>query len=323
MLGSKKLARQTYRDDNQPGMLLDRVPRAILAVTTLTSASSAALKRAAIWARGFNVKLYVQYVMEPQLRSHRLFPQRHLTQIFEHSLTTEVLQERIQRWVVQLGEPPLPLEQILVSEGNLSEQIAAASQTTDVDFIVLGLPQVGDPGHRNELTPHTVRQIVRMSERPVLVARSAAPAIHILAATDLSDPAYPVLHYATRLANRVGANLTFLHPFDSAKDSLLALPFGGMLPSWPPATVSLRASAAWSQLFRLALHFGAETATVVTEPGDASSKILAEASTRHVDMIVIGAHKKGMLPGWLQASLEVEVMKQAAASVMVVPLDHN
>lgn len=320
MFGSKNLARQAHRDEDWPDMLLDRVPRAILAVTTLTSASSAALKRAATWARGFNAKLYVLYVMEPQLRSHMLFPQRPLAQSFEHNLTTEVLQEQIRRWVVQLGEPPLPLEQILVLEGNTSEQIAAASQAADVDFIVLGFGQVGDPGHGNELMPYNVRQIVRMSQRPVLVARSAALATHILAATDLSDPAYPALHYATRLANRVGANLTFLHSFDS-KVSLLALPLSGLFPRWPPATVSWSASAAWTQLFRLALHFGAETATVVTEAGDTTSKILVEASNRHVDMIVVGTHKKGILSGWLQSSVAVEVVKQAAVSVMVVPLD--
>lgn len=153
------------------------------------------------------------------------------------------------------------------------------------------------------------------------MARSAAPATHILAATDSSDPAYPALHYATRLANRVGASLTFLHRFDSAKASLLALPFSGMLPSWPPATISWSTSAAWSQLFRLALHFGAETATLVTEAGDTASKILVEASARRADMIVIGAHKKGILAGWLQDSIEVEVVKQAAVSVMVVTLD--
>ncbi len=99
MFTSKNLAKQTQRDENWSGRLLDRVPRAILAVTTLTSASTAALKRAAIWARGFNAKLYVLYVMGPQLRSHLLFPQRHLTQIFEHSLSTEVLQEPVsQPW---------------------------------------------------------------------------------------------------------------------------------------------------------------------------------------------------------------------------------
>lgn len=320
MFGSKNLTRQTQRDEPWSRLLLDRAPRAVLAVTTLTSASNAALKRAATWARGFHAKLYVLYVMEPQLAKHNLFPQRHLTQILEKNLTTEVLQERVQRWLKRLDEHVLPREQILIAEGNLSKQIADASLTADVDFIVLGLPPPGDPGYRDELTPRNIRKLVCMSQRPVLVAHSSAPATYILAATDFTDPAYPALHYATRLANRVGANLSFFHHFDPAKVSLLAPPLIGMIPSWPPATVCWNASAAWSQLFRLATHFGAETATVVTEFGSSTSKILSEAAARRADLIVLGAHKKGLLPHWLHRSVEVEVLAQAAVSVMVVPL---
>ena len=321
MFGSQLLARQTDRGENWHGMLQDRVPRAVLVITTLTSASGPVLKRAATWARGFNAKLYVLYAMKPELRSPMLLPQRHLEQVCEHNLTTELLQERVQRWVQQLDEPSLPSEQVLIAEGNFNEQIASAALAADVDFIVLGLPRIGDPGYGDELATLNIRKIVRMSQRPVLVARSSAPATHILAVTDLTDPAYPALHYATKLANRVGANLTFLHHFDSAKVSLLALPFGGMLHSWPPGTVCWSAGAARTQMFRLATHFGAETATVVTEVGNTTSKILSEATARHADMIVVGAHKKGMFPHCLHQSVEVEILEKAAASVMVVPLE--
>lgn len=322
MFDSTKLAMSNRRAVNCQGVLLDRLPRAVLVVTTLTSASNAPLKRAATWARGFNAKLYVLYVVAPQLRSQRLSPQQHPAEVSEHHQSAEVLQERVQQWVKQLDEPWLPLDQVLIADGNASDQIAAASLAADVDFIVLSLPLAGALGHRDVLNPRNISQIVRMSQRPVLVARSQSLATHILAVTDLVDPAHPALHYATRLADRVGANLTFLHQVDASHDSLLAPPISGMLPSWPPEAVCWSDSAAWNQMLRLAAHFGAEVATILTQEGDGIRRILSEATDRHADLIVVGAHEK-RTPLWLHQSVEIELLKQTAASVLVVPRELN
>lgn len=322
MFGSKKRPGPNVWAEACQDALLDRLPRAVLVVTSLTGDSNAPLKRAATWARGFNAKLYVLYVAASQLRRHRYLPQRHPVEVLEPHETAEVLQEQVQRWVKQLDEPWLPMDQVLIADGDASDQIAAASLAADVDFIVLSLPLANELGPGGVLTPCHISQIVRKSQRPVLVARSQSVATHVLAVTDYIDPACPALHYATRLADRVGANLTFLHQVDATHDALLALPASGQLPSWPPEAACWSASADWNQMLSLAAHFGAEVATIPTKQGDTVSKIVCEATVRHADLIVVSVHAKRTQLTLPQA-VEVELLKQTAASVLVVPRELN
>lgn len=100
-----------------------RPPTAVLAVTTLTSVSLAALQPAVSWAEAFNAKLYVLYLMGVRRRSHMLFPQCHLAEVLEQHLAIEVLQQKVQHWVKNMTGQWLPPEQILVAEGNVSDQI--------------------------------------------------------------------------------------------------------------------------------------------------------------------------------------------------------
>lgn len=322
MFGGKKLAVHAVRAESDHGDLLARLPRAVLVVTSLTGASNAPLKRAATWARGFNAKLYVLYVPASSLCSHRFFPQPHPAEILGPPQTAELLQQQVQQWVKQLDEPWLPMDQVLIGDGDASDQIAAAALAADVDFIVLSLPLAGELGRSGVLSPCHISPIVRRTQRPVLVARSQSLATHILAVTEQIDPAWPALHYATRLADRVGANLTFLHQVDAAHDAALDLPVSAMLPGWPPEAARWSASVRWNQMLSLAAHFGAEIATIPTQPGDTVNQILSAAAVRQVDLIVLGAHAKRS-PRWLHPSVEVELLQQTAASVLIVPRELN
>lgn len=323
MSGRTNYAVQISHGDGGQKVSQGRHPAAVLVVTTLTSASLAALEPAAAWAQVFNAKLYVLYSLGLKRRSHMLFPQRHLAEVFEHHLTIEVLQEKVQQWVKNMTGQWLPPEQILVAEGNVSDQIVAAAIKIDADLIVMGLPRAGEPGPRGGLTGRQISRIVSRSRRPVLVARSNAAATQVMAATDFTDPAYPALRYARSLADRVGAELTFLHHVCPSYASFTALAFAAPFPIWPPDVICLRTHDARARIARLAAHFGAGIETVVTEGDDTASQILAEAAVRHVDMIVVGAHETGILQRWLHRQVGVEIIEQATASVLIVPIELN
>lgn len=323
MSSRTNLAVSTSTSDGRYEASKGRPSAAVLAVTTLTSVSLAALQPAASWAEAFNAKLYVLYLMGVRRRSHMLFPQRHLAEVFEHHLAIEVLQETVQKWVKNLTGQWLPPEQILVVEGNASCQIVAAAIKIDAGLIVMGLPRVGEPGPSDCLTGREISRLVSRSHKPVLVARSNAAATQVLAATDFTDPSYPALRYASSLADRVGADLTFLHHVYPSYASFTALSFAAPIPIWPTDVICLRTHDARARIDRLAAQFGEGIETVVTEGDDTASRILAEAAARHADMIVVGAHETGVLQRLLYHPVGVEVIEQATASVLVVPAELN
>ena len=294
---------------------------AVLVVTTLTGASIAALQPAAAWAQLFGDKLYVLYLMGHNRRSNMLFPQRHLAEVFEHHLAIEVLQNKAQQWVKNMTGQWLPIEQILVAEGSASEQVMAAAMKIDAELIVMGLPRAGESGPRDGLTGRQISRIVSRSHKPVLVARTNAAATQVLAATDFTDPAFPALRYARSIADRVGAELTFLHHVYPSYASFTALPFAAPFPRWPRDVICLKTHDARQRINRLAAHFGGGIETVVTEGDGTASQILAEAAVRHADIIVVGAHDTGVLQRWLHRQVGVDIIEQATASVLVVPID--
>lgn len=195
---------------------------------------------------------------------------------------------------------------------------------------------VGARGHgsiERFLLGSVSRAVVHGAHLPVLVVRHAPP-------TD-RGPRVLACHHAAS-ASAVSGTLGKLHwPADTAGDvigvteSLLA----GPLPAWlekrvrDPDTAAI--AQAWQQEHDTEVaamggkldEFQATLPTVfrgrkpILVEGNPGEQILARAKADATDLIVVGRTPSDMLSRWLLGSTSEAVLTQAAASVLVVPVE--
>lgn len=136
---------------------------------------------------------------------------------------------------------------------------------------------------------------------------------HLLCAVDLADDAPRIAARAKDLAIRFGATLTLLHvveyiPVDPAGEALLP----------PPLEVERDLVAgATKRLAALGEECGVAADRQLVVVGNIRAEIVATASTRGCDLVVLGARGRHGL-GVLLASTEKSVLVHAPCDVLAV-----
>jgi nucleotide-binding universal stress UspA family protein len=85
-------------------------------------------------------------------------------------------------------------------------------------------------------------------------------------------------------------------------------------PNWPPPIEELRAALAAD-----CATAGVTDAELIAESGDPAHRICQAADEHDVDLIVVGAHHKGVLRRLVDPSVSLEVVHEAHRPVLVVP----
>jgi nucleotide-binding universal stress UspA family protein len=85
-------------------------------------------------------------------------------------------------------------------------------------------------------------------------------------------------------------------------------------PNWPPPVEELRAALAAD-----CETAGMPAVELIAESGDPAHRICTAADEHDVDVIVVGAHHKGVLRRLVDPSVSSEVVHEAHRPVLVVP----
>jgi nucleotide-binding universal stress UspA family protein len=140
---------------------------------------------------------------------------------------------------------------------------------------------------------------------------------HLLVPTDFSKGASVAVAYAAQLARYLQADLTLCHIYH-----LSAIPGINAPPAHYMAEVEADVKAeAMAQLANLAADHEQPGLTIHLEarPGVAAETILALATERPTDLIVMGTKGKTRLETWVFGSVVSEVMERAPCPLLAVP----
>jgi len=206
-----------------------------------------------------------------------------------------------------------------VVEEDLPEEIAHAVIALDAALVMLPRQRVLG-GAPQSYVERLAIALVRRTARPCMVVASPQPSGAILAATDLSDPLFPVVRYAKAIAAQPETPVTLLHNMDAPPlGQLLA---GSVRPSTLLAMTSAEglAQQIHDKLKYVAASLDLRADTLVTSETETAASILAAAEQCQADLIVTGTHRdcpSRLVP---RCSIAEAIIRRAACSVLVVPL---
>ncbi|HEX4473718.1 MAG TPA: universal stress protein [Polyangiaceae bacterium] len=193
------------------------------------------------------------------------------------------------RWcgkVLGEGTPSYP---VVVSHREIATAIVETAQRLGASLIVV-------PHTRNGAL---IRRIVRKTGIPLLIARRTRGNFTVVAATDLSDPEYPVLRAGLRIARGVVAPTVFVY---NAAPNLAGEP---------------------APLEGVARELGASGANVVVRWPSAVDAIREVVAQREADLVVVGTHLRRRKDSTRHSSVAARIVDHAVTSVLVVPVSSD
>jgi nucleotide-binding universal stress UspA family protein len=210
--------------------------------------------------------------------------------------------------VARLRETP---HEVLFDHGAASARLLAAADKCTIDLIVIGTH--GWRGIRKFLRGSTAEEIACLATKPVLTVGPNVSAQvdfrRVLYATDLQPTAAPALPYAISFAQKYSAELLVLHVND-----------------WNSGETPVDAVPRTSEFLREHLSSAGivEKPQVLVDYGPRAERILEHATTRHVDLIVMGLHHRdavrARIAAHLPGSTSYDVISEAHCPVLTVPL---
>jgi nucleotide-binding universal stress UspA family protein len=283
----------------------------VLVATDLTPASDEALRQGDALARALGGPLHMCHVVPDLLTVRMLFPQdQRGDDAFVRELEHHAV-DLVQASIAKHTARPRAEVRTGIESGSPHSGILRRAETMAAGVIVVG------PGHVAE-------RVVRHAPCPVLVARPS-PRGAVLAATDFSDFALPVMTAGAAEAARRDVALVVLHSIDLAPVS--AMTAGGAYPMTPPigAYEDLRVRLRAETLDRLRRGLdsvGAKAETIVADdaPGDA---IVAAARTLPAELVVVGTIGRTGLSRLALGSVAKAVVRSAPCSVLVMRLHRS
>lgn len=245
----------------------------------------------------------VHVVTNPHAFSWMLFPHRHADAISDQIVRDLELIGTTAAWCDQILPEPLG-DRYVVRRGKLADELAAEVERGPTRMVVIAAGSI-EARHACELAnDHQI---------PVLLARPRKLNSVVVAATDLRDERYPVLHEASEVAPAMAARLVCVHnrpPRLPGVDPMTAM--------FLPAS-DLRDDG--DRGLESAADAVAEGAEVLTtneaRPVDA---ILDVARAQDADLIVVGAAPHSSIYRWLTGSTAAAVARRARRSVLLAPL---
>lgn len=217
-----------------------------------------------------------------------------------------------------LGEldPLMPID-LRIELGAPAEQILRVAQEIDAQLIV-----VGTLGHGRVMSAFlgsTANQLVRWSERPVMVVPPKAKSIsfdHILAPVEMSAVSHHSLLSAAKLARGFGGKVTLLHA--------IGLPvIMGSEPSFAHTLVPENIEALIAQhtenLERIVdkLHLRELTEEICVVTMDAAQAIEKIAAEHKIDLICMGSHGRRGVMRFLLGNTAERVLRRVPCPVII------
>lgn len=288
----------------------------ILAAMDLEKGSDELLRQADALARSYKVKLCVCHVLPEIFAVQPLFPQLHLGDALKlydlEAAVRDALLKRIR--TVTAREPPQI--EIEIEQGTVHAGILRAADNIGAGAVVVG----GKVDHRGmHILGGSAEHVVRYANCPVLVARHS-PAGKVLAATDFSDFALPVVEAGAAEARHRKADLVIIHAID-----LLAMmsPVYGDIYGYivPQTNLSDQMTKIWRQRLDECVHcFEAKGGGLLRE-GPAVPAILSAAAELPAQLLVMGTHGRTGLNRLIAlGSVAEAVVRAAPCSVLIVRL---
>ena len=206
--------------------------------------------------------------------------------------------------------PAQLVERLDVRLGRAAVALRAAGDQVDAPYIVLGGKHHTTMGRT--LVGSTARDLVRMTDRPVLVlGEGDRPIRRVLAAIDLSAASRPAVSAARRLARVLDAELRVMTAVEPVRVPL-TIPF-----AIDEAEVGRRAAAAFERIQRAIA--GTPPGEWVLRRGAAEDAIATEAAEWGADLVVVGSHGKGWVDRILIGSTTERLLAALPAGLLVVP----
>jgi nucleotide-binding universal stress UspA family protein len=287
----------------------------ILAAMDLDKGSEEVLRQADALARSYHVKLSVCHVLPEIFAVRPLYPQLHLDDALKLSeLEAGVRDALLKRIRTGTAREPHQIE-IEIEQGTVHAGILRAAEKIGAGAVVVG----GKVDHTGmHILGSAAEHIVRYANCPVLVARHS-PAGKILAATDFSDSALPVIEAGAAEARHRKADLTIIHAIDLLPTMS---PFYGEFYNSPPLMdLSAPMRKIWQQRLDESVHHYKAKGGGLLPSGSAAPAILCAASELPAELIVVGTHgRTGLSRMVALGSVAETVVRAAPCSVLVVRL---
>ncbi|MEO8501813.1 MAG: universal stress protein [Vicinamibacteria bacterium] len=293
-------------------------PKLIVCGVDLRQGGDRAIVEADAWARreGGRV-LFVHAIFEPS-RSHVLFPQLSQRALQSFPYLARLAADAVSGRVSALtGREGSSVESV-VEMGSPAAILVNEAEKARADVIVIGA--TGESQGVGPLGSVALR-VVRHAHCPVLVARASPEAGPVVAASDLSDPAFPAIGAGAAMAASLGADFHVVHAVD----------FPPPVPM-SPETVGLGlgqgATEQEMQLLREAARDGLDSAmrriglTVrgIIDDGLPAVAVLRNARRLGARLLVIGTEGRTGLRRMLLGSTAEQILREAPCSVLVVRL---
>jgi nucleotide-binding universal stress UspA family protein len=289
----------------------------ILFPTDFSPASRAALDHALLWTEWNDAELVLLHVLSPRT-ADPFHPEHHFPEPQEYEQRLHDLAESEMAALVPRRDTPLRIRQLVRVAPEVERGIFDLAESEDVDLLVLGTH--GRRGAAHLLIGSTAAELLRRSERPVLVVpsrseRRAGRLRRILAPTDFSTPARHAVAHARELAASCDAALELFHVLPNLEVPLPMNP--GSFGAGIVADLEPQARAA---LEELAAAPGAAARTeIAVWQGPAAASILNRASETDADLIVIATHGHSGLDRLLLGSVTEKVARLSPCPVLVLP----
>ncbi len=215
--------------------------------------------------------------------------------------------DRAQRFLKD-SLPGLDERHVLLRIGGFAELVTEVAIALDAALVVIP-PAEKNPGK-------LANQIATTAEVMVMVARQPQFRNTVVAATDLSNPRYPVVSAADQLRDCLSAELVLIHNVVPAVFS------GGLEAAWPltgsPSAQTLSQVAV--RLRNVASSCGACSEALVAVAWNTANEILRIAQERDADVVVIGTRRRTRWAQLLDKGVAVRVIRAAKQSVLIVPV---
>lgn len=292
----------------------------ILCPVDFSDFSRLALDHAVAFARWYGSPLTVLHVHHvPVPAAAPLAPFAPVEPVVLAPADHEHIRRRLAAFVPAEAQARIRLEAMVV-EGDAAREILAEAESADM--IVMGTH--GRSGFERLVLGSVTERVLRKATCSVLtIPVSAPPAAEalpvrfhrIVAAVDFSDVSMYALRHAALLAAEVDARLTVMHVIEAPERLALWIDRDG-------ATSRVRE---WTEAAQLRLRSAVpdavrEYAHVVqrVETGCAYREILRVADDQQADLIVLGAHGRGVVDSMFVGSTAQHVVRTAACPVLTV-----
>jgi len=284
--------------------------RKVLVPIDFSPSSKVALNHGIAFARSFRSELTLLHVIDSTALAYT-FPSE--TTRFESKRAQQV------RTILQaLAPADLPDHvqvQVVVTSGNIEDQILSTIYEQETDLLVMGTRGRGLVSRL--LIGSVTESMLRKVKVPMLTVCGNAPVPsfdRILFATDLSEESKREARFAIELAQMKNARLIALHAVDEGNLRYAGFP----IEEDTGRNLLDEARGKLDEFEALAACQRVKTETIVAR-GPAAEAILKTAETNSVDLIMMTVGKKGLLERTLLGSTAEHVVREAHIPVLSIP----